>query len=166
MPDGRSEGQQVSKREQKKASSEVALTPEGWRSVFHFAFRNWLSRQLGVSILSRGKLNEIISDSTESQERQAEAADALFAKAVVQGTMEPDPKRFPDEGRVNVSEFGDETIFFLTTNLAKDYIYQQEIEKIAEKKGLLQPGLGEDIQKIPRPEFLVKTIMGVPSVRS
>lgn len=150
----------------------LVLSLEGWRPIFHFAFRNWLNKQTGMSILSRKQLVRILSDPNEPEERQALANDLYFARGAQNITKDPDEKMFPRTETISAQSFDDNTVLFLAENLDPDYVYQPFFERQVHDRRLDDfkkpvqaglPGFGKETaeqkpRELPRPQFIAKLV--------
>ena len=151
---------QPTKAERKKKPEEnIVLSKEGWRGPLYWAYFNWHAKQTGVGILSTTQLNRIIEDSKETPQRQAQAADVVFARGAIVATKDPNENLFPRDEKLSTGQLGNESILFLAQNFDKEPNLQRRLQILAEKKGLLQAKLGEEVsQGIARPEFIINAV--------
>lgn len=150
----------------------LVLSLEGWRPIFHFAFRNWLKKQTGMNILSREQLVRIMKDSREPEERQALANDLYFARGAQNITKDPDEKMFPSAQTMGAQSFDDNTVLLLAENLDPQYPHWSYFQALVKTRKLDVtdkptqgglPGFGKEVpiqkpSELPRPDFIAKFV--------
>lgn len=156
MQDALTEHHLRTKETAKRPSDELTYSKEDWRIYFNWAFRNWQSQHSqGIAILSLPALKRIVEDTHETPERQAMAADLLFARRAISATNDPSEEFFSKEEKLSTDKIEDDTILFLVKYFDTDPNVQHKLQGLAQRKKL-QPKLEE---ALPRPQFLTAIAM-------